>query len=168
MTAVVGEVAVPLEADPLAGLERAIAIGEDRGEVDEEDLAVVRGDPSVSLLPLEPADRPEAAYAAQLRPPDREVVVGLVVVLHGGEPRRRAHEAEVYPWCMGRTNIDLDDDLVRVVMRRYGLKTKKDAVDFALRRLVGPVPTRRQMLELEGVGWDGDLDAIRDDSVAWT
>lgn len=74
----------------------------------------------------------------------------------------------MYPWCMGRTNIDLDDDLVRVVMRRYGLKTKKDAVDFALRRLVGPVPTRRQMLELEGVGWDGDLDAIRDDSVAWT
>ena len=35
---------------------------------------------------------------------------------------------------MSRTNIDIDDDVVARVMRRFGLKTKK-AVDFALRRL---------------------------------
>ncbi|MGH3048514.1 MAG: type II toxin-antitoxin system VapB family antitoxin, partial [Gaiellaceae bacterium] len=30
---------------------------------------------------------------------------------------------------MGRTNIDLDDALVARVMRRYGLRTKRAAVD---------------------------------------
>lgn len=63
--------------------------------------------------------------------------------------------------CMGRTNIDLDDDLVHVAMRRYGLRTKKDAVDLALRRLVGPPLDPSLVDGLEGVGWDGDLDAMR-------
>jgi Arc/MetJ family transcription regulator len=67
---------------------------------------------------------------------------------------------------MSRTNIDIDDALVTTVMRRYGLRTKKDAVDFALRRLVGPVPTREELLALEGSGWDGDLDELRSDPVA--
>ncbi|MGL4175843.1 MAG: type II toxin-antitoxin system VapB family antitoxin, partial [Dermatophilaceae bacterium] len=40
---------------------------------------------------------------------------------------------------MARTNIDIDDGLVGEVMRRYDLATKREAVDFALRRLVGPV-----------------------------
>lgn len=62
---------------------------------------------------------------------------------------------------MGRTNIDLDDDLVQVAMRRYGLRTKKDAVDLALRRLVGPPLDPSLVDALEGVGWDGDLDAMR-------
>jgi Arc/MetJ family transcription regulator len=66
---------------------------------------------------------------------------------------------------MSRTNIDIDDALVTTVMRRYGLRTKKDAVDFALRRLVGPVPTREELLALEGSGWDGDLDELRSDPV---
>lgn len=66
---------------------------------------------------------------------------------------------------MGRTNIDIDDELVATVMHRYGLRTKKDAVDLALRRLAGPVPTRDELLTLEGIGWDGDLDALRDEPV---
>lgn len=62
---------------------------------------------------------------------------------------------------MSRTNIDLDDALVAEVMRRYGVATKKQAVDLALRRLVG-VPLRREfLLNLEGIGWDADLDDIR-------
>ncbi|MBL8931139.1 MAG: type II toxin-antitoxin system VapB family antitoxin [Kineosporiaceae bacterium] len=62
---------------------------------------------------------------------------------------------------MGRTNIDLDDDLVAEVMRRFGVKTKREAVDLALRRLVG-VPLQRDfLLGLEGIGWDGDLEALR-------
>jgi Arc/MetJ family transcription regulator len=67
---------------------------------------------------------------------------------------------------MSRTNIDLDDDLVTEVMRRYGARTKKDAVDLALRRLVGPPLTREFLLGLEGSGWDGDLGVIRGDAVA--
>jgi len=62
---------------------------------------------------------------------------------------------------MTRTNIDLDDDLVAEVMRRYRVATKKDAVDLALRRLVGEPLTREFLLGLEGVGWDGDLDLLR-------
>ncbi|MDQ1321256.1 MAG: hypothetical protein QG655_2499, partial [Actinomycetota bacterium] len=38
--------------------------------------------------------------------------------------------------CMSRTNIELDDALVAEVMRRYGVTTKREAVDLALRRLV--------------------------------
>lgn len=66
---------------------------------------------------------------------------------------------------MSRTNIDLDDDLVAEVMRRYRVTTKKDAVDLALRRLVGEPLTTEFLLSLEGIGWDGDLDEMRDDPV---
>jgi Arc/MetJ family transcription regulator len=66
---------------------------------------------------------------------------------------------------MGRTNIELDDRLVAEVMRRYDLSTKREAVDFALRRLVGPVMDREEMLTLEGSGWDGDLEGLRTDPV---
>jgi Arc/MetJ family transcription regulator len=62
---------------------------------------------------------------------------------------------------MSRTNIDLDDDLVATVMERYGVKTKKDAVDLALRRLVGPPLTPAFLSGLKGLGWDGDLAAMR-------
>jgi len=62
---------------------------------------------------------------------------------------------------MGRTNIDLDDELVAEAMRRFGLPTKKSAVEFALRRLLANRVDADFIRSLEGVGWDGDLDAIR-------
>ncbi|MEX1126339.1 MAG: type II toxin-antitoxin system VapB family antitoxin [Acidimicrobiia bacterium] len=58
---------------------------------------------------------------------------------------------------MSRTNIDLDDRLVEMAMQRYGLHTKREVVDLALRRLVGGVLSREQALAMEGFGWDGDL-----------
>jgi Arc/MetJ family transcription regulator len=64
---------------------------------------------------------------------------------------------------MSRTNIELDDALVSEVMRRYGVSTKRDAVDLALRRLVGAPLNRDFLLGLEGVGWAGDLAVIRQD-----
>lgn len=67
----------------------------------------------------------------------------------------------MYGWCMGRTNIELDDELVAEVMRRFGMKTKREAVDLALRRLVGTPLTKRFLLGLRGVGWGGDLDELR-------
>jgi len=63
---------------------------------------------------------------------------------------------------MTRTNIDINDELVIEVMRRYGLRTKKEAVDLALRRLVGPRLSPEFLESLEGIGWDGDLDDMRD------
>lgn len=64
---------------------------------------------------------------------------------------------------MSRTNIDIDDELAAEVMRRFGLTTKRAAVDFALRRLVGSPLSREFLLGLEGVGWEGDLDDLRSD-----
>lgn len=66
---------------------------------------------------------------------------------------------------MTRTNVDLDDDLVASVMERYGLSTKRDAVNFALRRAAGPRLGREFLLGLEGSGWSGDLDTMRSSRV---
>lgn len=65
--------------------------------------------------------------------------------------------------CMARTNIDIDVELLDRVMAKYNLKTKREAVDFALRRAAGPKIRQRELLALEGTGWDGDLDEMRDD-----
>ncbi len=64
---------------------------------------------------------------------------------------------------VARTNIDLDEQLVRKVMQRYDLPTKRAAVDFALRRLLGDPMTREEALAMRGFGWDGDLDEMRND-----
>lgn len=61
---------------------------------------------------------------------------------------------------MSRTNIDLDDTLVEMAMQRYGLRTKREVVDLALRKLVGDVMTKEQALAMRGFGWDGDLEEI--------
>ena len=60
-----------------------------------------------------------------------------------------------------RTNIDLDDALVAQAMRRYGLKTKREAVDLALRRLVGEPLSLDEALAMEGTGWEGTLEELR-------
>ena len=62
-----------------------------------------------------------------------------------------------------RTNIELDDDMIRVAMRLYGTRSKKETVDLALRRLVGSPLGTDEALALEGSGWEGDLDRMRDD-----
>ncbi|MHB1510884.1 MAG: type II toxin-antitoxin system VapB family antitoxin [Acidimicrobiales bacterium] len=64
---------------------------------------------------------------------------------------------------MGRTNIEIDGDLVSEAMRRYGLHSKRAAVDLALRRLVGESMSREEALEMEGAGWEGDLEEMRRD-----
>jgi Arc/MetJ family transcription regulator len=61
---------------------------------------------------------------------------------------------------MSRTNIDVDDRLVEMAMERYGLRTKKEAVDLALRRLVGGVMSKEEALAMRGFGWGGDLAEI--------
>jgi Arc/MetJ family transcription regulator len=60
-----------------------------------------------------------------------------------------------------RTNIDIDDALVAEAMARYGFSTKRAAVDFALRRLLGDAMTTDEALGMEGSGWDADLTEVR-------
>lgn len=55
---------------------------------------------------------------------------------------------------MARTNIDIDEALLRRVMQRYSFATKREAVHFALHELVGSY-TKKDMLEMRGTGWDG-------------
>ncbi len=62
---------------------------------------------------------------------------------------------------MGRTNIDIDEDLIARVMRTYRLPTKRAAVDYALRRLDPEPLSTEEALAMQGSGWEGDLDAMR-------
>lgn len=62
---------------------------------------------------------------------------------------------------MVRTNVVIDQGLLKKVMRLYGLRTKREAVDFALRYAARAEERKEKTLALEGMGWDGDLEEIR-------
>jgi Arc/MetJ family transcription regulator len=68
---------------------------------------------------------------------------------------------KVYSDRVTRTNIEIDDDLIGRAMRLYRLPSKREAVDLALRRLVGEPMNREEALATEGSGWAGDLAEIR-------
>ena len=65
----------------------------------------------------------------------------------------------VYSWCMNRirTNIEIDDVYVRRIMDRYGIHTKTEAVDLALRHLAGQPMTREEAMAMEGVRAIGEI-----------
>lgn len=56
----------------------------------------------------------------------------------------------VYAHEMARTNIDVDEKLLAVVMKRHGIHTKREAVDFALRRVAGEPMTVAEALAMQG------------------
>ena len=60
---------------------------------------------------------------------------------------------EVYNRCMSRvrTNIEIEDTYLQIVMDRYGLRTKTEAVELALRHLAGQPMTREEALAMRGV-----------------
>ena len=62
---------------------------------------------------------------------------------------------------MSRTNVDIDDQACAEVMRRYRLATKREAVNYALRTLAAEPASIDEARSLRGVGWEGDLDAMR-------
>ena len=62
---------------------------------------------------------------------------------------------------MGRTNIDVDEDACQLVMHRYHLSTKREAVNFALRLLAGEAMSTDDARALRGSGWEGDLEELR-------
>lgn len=59
-----------------------------------------------------------------------------------------------------RTNIVIEDELIDRVMSQYRFRTKREAVDYALRRLVSKYEPK-DILDLRGTGWSGDLEAMR-------
>lgn len=60
-----------------------------------------------------------------------------------------------------RTNIEIDDDVLRQAQAVAGTKTKRETVDYALRELAAR-QKRLDFLKLRGkVAWEGDLDEMR-------
>ena len=60
-----------------------------------------------------------------------------------------------------RTNIVIDDVLIKKVMNYTGLRTKKDVVHFALEEIIRR-KERKKILGLQGkVHWEGNLDEMR-------
>jgi Arc/MetJ family transcription regulator len=49
-----------------------------------------------------------------------------------------------------RTNIEIEDSYVQAIMDRYGVRTKTQAVDLALRYLAGQPMTREEALAMRG------------------
>ena len=73
----------------------------------------------------------------------------------------------VYNWVLAytsmRTNIVIDDKLMRETLRATGLKTKREAVEQGLRTLLR-LKRQSQIRRLRGkLHWEGDLDAMRSD-----
>jgi Arc/MetJ family transcription regulator len=58
-----------------------------------------------------------------------------------------------------RTNIEIEDDYVEAIMDRYGVRTKTDAVELALRHLAGQPMTREQALSMRGAHAIADVPA---------
>ena len=67
--------------------------------------------------------------------------------------KRKAHHV--------RTNVVIDEALIRAGLRVTGLKTRRDLIDFALRDLLRR-RSQRALMDLKGsIAWEGDLDAMR-------
>ena len=63
-----------------------------------------------------------------------------------------------------RTNIVIDDKLMRETLRLTGLKTKREAVELGLRTLVR-LRQQEQARQFRGkLKWEGDLEAMRADA----
>lgn len=64
---------------------------------------------------------------------------------------RRAIHKEYTPWITGAPwTIEIEDVYVRAIMDRFGVHTKTEAVDLALRHLAGQPMTRDEAPAMRG------------------
>jgi Arc/MetJ family transcription regulator len=62
-----------------------------------------------------------------------------------------------------RTNIVIDDKLMKAALKATGLTTKREVVELGLRTLVG-LRRQAEVKKYRGrLPWEGDLDAMRRD-----
>jgi len=60
-----------------------------------------------------------------------------------------------------RTNIEIDDELMKDVLKATGLKTKKDVVELGLKTLIR-LRKQKRIKDFRGqLKWTGDLDDMR-------
>ena len=76
-------------------------------------------------------------------------------------PRKVVAAREVYDWCMARTNIDIDDEACEQIMRQHRLRTKREAVNLALRSLAVEPAAADDTPAAPTSGWDDDTDPER-------
>jgi Arc/MetJ family transcription regulator len=63
---------------------------------------------------------------------------------------------------MNRTNVGLNDALVKKAMRYTGARTKRQVIEIALESLVREGETYAKLLALGGkLRWEGDVNALR-------
>lgn len=77
----------------------------------------------------------------------RSAAARMGTALASGSP-----PVDVYDWCMARTrtNIAIENSYVERIMERYNLRTKTDAVDFALRKAACLPMTLKEVRAMEG------------------
>lgn len=62
-----------------------------------------------------------------------------------------------------RTNIEIENDYVEAIIQRFGVRTKTEAVDLALRHLAGDPMSREEAVAMRGAQ---AIDALPDDQSA--
>lgn len=110
-------------------------------------------DVAIKVLPDELARDPERTLrsSAWRRIPDSSRYLSSTAKVVAW-PSYTCNTRYVYTMCMSRvrTNIELEDDYIRAIMDRYGVHTKTEAVDLALRHLAGQPMTREEALAMRG------------------
>ncbi|MBL8350962.1 MAG: type II toxin-antitoxin system VapB family antitoxin [Burkholderiaceae bacterium] len=67
-----------------------------------------------------------------------------------------------------RTNIEIDDKLMKAALEATGAKTKREAVELGLKTLI-QLRAQEMARKLRGkITWQGDLDAMRIDRGSWS
>lgn len=62
-----------------------------------------------------------------------------------------------------RTTIEIDQKLIDEILEKTNIKTKKEAVDLALREFLRLIKMK-ELSEMVGkIDWSGDLDVMRTD-----
>lgn len=60
-----------------------------------------------------------------------------------------------------RTNIEIDDKLMKDILKATGLRTKREAVELALQTLL-KLEKQTEFRKLRGkIDWQGDLEEMR-------
>lgn len=103
--------------------------------------------------PSWPASKPAANGASRRR--------FMKTVCQSGPRIYTNRTRNVYDWCMAkvRTNIEVEDDDVRAIMDRYGVHTKTEAVNLALRHLAGQPMSRQEALGMRGAHAIEEVDS---------
>ena len=74
----------------------------------------------------------------------------------------------LYTWKGAmRTNIEIDNELMERAMTATGKPTKKATIEEALRQVILNQELRQAIQDMKGIGWEGNLEAMRNDDVAY-